>query len=79
MPHLSRTFLVNYLLEYRLQWGQPDKLSLLKSVIVDEEPENLCNGSEIGELEYLKADSPRILISIIQNDWPYSGRHLHSS
>jgi len=69
--------MVNYLLEYRLQWGKPDKLSLLKSAIVDDDIETLkdTNSLPSGDsdaTQYFKADSPRILISIIQNDWPYS-------
>lgn len=68
---------VNYLLNYRLQWGKPDTLSLLTSVLDDEAVVTTENGER--ELyptpEYFKADIPfdSELICIIQNDWPYSG------
>ncbi len=68
---------VKYLLEYRLQWGKPDTLSLLKSAIVDNDAKNLNDGASYqnsGDSEYFKSDTPPSLISIIQNDWPYSGR-----
>jgi len=67
--------MVKYLLEYRLQWGKPDTLSLLKSAIVDNDANNLNDGASYqksGDSEYFKSDTPPSLISIIQNDWPYS-------
>jgi len=66
----------NYLLKYRLRWGQPDRLSVLKpyegsiyetSVLGD--PDLL----PIPTVDYFRADTPPHLISIIVNDWPYSG------
>ena len=64
---------VNYLLNHRLQWGKPDTLSLLTSVLGGQALIAAENGEQ--ELypspEYFKADIPE-LISIIQNDWPYS-------
>lgn len=76
----------NYLLKYRLRWGQPDRLSVLKPFkgSIDEipkldDPESLF----IPTVDYFRADTPPHLISIIVNDWPYSGtpgsfRHLRN-
>ncbi|KAG6336883.1 hypothetical protein ID866_2209 [Astraeus odoratus] len=67
---------INYLVNYRLQWGKPDTLSLLPSALV--EPEETCGHIDTSVTytapEYFKADIPfrSDLISIIQNDWPYS-------
>ncbi|XP_006462535.1 hypothetical protein AGABI2DRAFT_193662 [Agaricus bisporus var. bisporus H97] len=77
--------IVNYLLNYRLQWGKADTLSLLTSALKDE-PRNVkavepSNGSVIVKEppplpsdapEYFSVDTPAEYISIIQNDWPYS-------
>ncbi|EKM79241.1 hypothetical protein AGABI1DRAFT_113826 [Agaricus bisporus var. burnettii JB137-S8] len=77
--------IVNYLLNYRLQWGKADTLSLLTSALKDE-PRNVKaveppNGSVIVKEppplpsdapEYFSVDTPAEYISIIQNDWPYS-------
>jgi hypothetical protein len=60
-----------------LQWGKPDTLSPLTSVLDDWVPAAIENGER--ELyptpEYFKADIPfnSKLICIRQNDWPYSG------
>jgi len=77
---LSSRATVNFLLNYRLQWGKRDILSLLPSAL--DEPEDIDehkstptgNGSQI-ELDYFQGDIPfhSDLICIIQNDWPYSG------
>ncbi|KLO08281.1 hypothetical protein SCHPADRAFT_835514 [Schizopora paradoxa] len=67
--------MVNYLLEYRLRWGQPDKLSLLESAIVDDDVETPSDSPDVFANDvqmYFEANSPRSLICIIQNDWPYS-------
>jgi hypothetical protein len=68
--------IVNYLRNYRLQWGKPDRLSLLPSIILDnvdtsEQPAR--TNSDLDVPTYFKADTPPELISIIMNDWPYSG------
>jgi hypothetical protein len=78
---------VNYLINYRLQWGKPDTLSLLPSTL-DGGATTRPNEASItlprsdqplpslpqDAPEYFKADIPADseLISIIQNDWPYS-------
>ena len=66
----------NYLLKYRLRWGQPDRLSVLKpyegsidEIAVLDDPDSL----PIPTVDYFRADTPPHLISIIVNDWPYSG------
>lgn len=75
--------LVNYLRTYRLQWGQPDRLSLLPSML------DVAGGSHtvaslttnppklppkpVDAPPYFTADTPPEFISIIMNDWPYSG------
>ncbi|KAL0960734.1 hypothetical protein HGRIS_005758 [Hohenbuehelia grisea] len=74
--------IVSYLLNYRLQWGKPDTLSLLRSALDDptlersQQPDS-SNHQRIPEIPpgvtpYFTADAPKELISIIQNDWPYS-------
>ncbi|OAX41395.1 hypothetical protein K503DRAFT_735631 [Rhizopogon vinicolor AM-OR11-026] len=78
--------MVNYLINRRLQWGKPDTLSLLPSALDDntrpEEASHISPSKSDQPLpplppdapEYFKADIPADseLISIIQNDWPYS-------
>ncbi|KAH9948866.1 hypothetical protein B0H21DRAFT_689339 [Amylocystis lapponica] len=77
--------MVNYLLTHRLQWGKPDALSLLRSVLDGPAASVISNIStdgprRPGELppipdnapSYFTADTPPELISIIMNDWPYS-------
>lgn len=58
-----------------MQWGKPDTLSLLKSQL--EEPARPTKGleeqSSSESKTYFTADIDPELISIIQNDWPYSG------
>lgn len=63
----------SYLLNYRLQWGKPDRLSVLRPYIAEDE-ESATNGVNPvpPAVEYFTADTPPHLISIILNDWPYS-------
>ena len=81
---------MKYLLTYRLQWGKRDARSLLKSTL--DIPDILLSSEDVvlgpsGELpplppdapSYFKADTPPELISIIMNDWPYSGTPRLSS
>ncbi|KAG2344473.1 hypothetical protein BDR05DRAFT_989299 [Suillus weaverae] len=76
---------VNYLINHRLQWGQPDTLSLLPSALdSDTRLEDVSISSPKSNQplpplppdapKYFKADIPTDseFISIIQNDWPYS-------
>ncbi|KAF4571536.1 hypothetical protein EYR36_008876 [Pleurotus pulmonarius] len=76
--------MVNYLLNYRLQWGHPDTLSLLGSALDEsvrsQETRDPLDPSVSRPLPpipldappYFAADTPKEFISIIQNDWPYS-------
>ncbi|KAJ7778376.1 hypothetical protein B0H16DRAFT_1503300 [Mycena metata] len=80
--------IVNYLMNFRLQWGRPDTLSLLGSAVQDTgmstppvfesiATEDLTVLRELPPLPadapaYFSASTPRQYISIIQNDWPYS-------
>lgn len=78
--------MVNYLVTYRLQWGKQDSLSKLTSRLNKSEPsisvvETTDKMSKPvaalpipapGTKGYFTADIPRELVSIIQNDWPYS-------
>ncbi|KAJ6611430.1 hypothetical protein B0H10DRAFT_2056636 [Mycena sp. CBHHK59/15] len=80
--------IVNYLMNFRLQWGRPDALSLLGSAVQDggmstppvQEPvraEDLAVARELPPLPadappYFSETTPPQFISIIQNDWPYS-------
>lgn len=66
----------NYLLKYRLRWGQPDRLSRLKpykgsidEIATVDNPHLL----PVPAVDYFRADTPPHLISVIVNDWPYSG------
>ena len=66
----------NYLLKYRLRWGRPDRLSVLRpykgsidEIPILDDPDSL----PIPAADYFRADTPPHLISIIVNDWPYSG------
>ncbi|KAJ7830266.1 hypothetical protein B0H13DRAFT_2114651 [Mycena leptocephala] len=79
---------VNYLMNFRLQWGKPDTLSLLGSAVQDVgmstppvfetiPPEELAVLRELPPLPpdapaYFSESTPPQYISIIQNDWPYS-------
>ncbi|KAI0064092.1 hypothetical protein BV25DRAFT_1906838 [Artomyces pyxidatus] len=79
--------MVNYLLAYRLQWGQADNLSKLPSRLdlSDYLGESSVDSSvpagvalvglpqiPANSVGYFTADIPRHLVSIIRNDWPYS-------
>ena len=78
---------VNYLLSYRLQWGKCDTLSKLPSRL-DLQAKSMHsdggtepNGTHLpqvppGAKNYFTADISDALISIIMNDWPYSGACL---
>ncbi|KAK7469023.1 hypothetical protein VKT23_003517 [Stygiomarasmius scandens] len=67
--------IVNYLLQYRLQWGKPDTLSLLPSALdANTFP---YDGSvplkgDGNPPPYFTVSTPIEYLSIIQNDWPYS-------
>lgn len=79
----------NFLLNYRLQWGKEDTITLLRSSLeesVDAEgpaevPEELLDPKVPKKLPplppnappYFKADMPREMYCITMNDWPYSG------
>lgn len=75
--------LVNYLRNYRLQWGRPDRLSLLPSLIneADAPHDQALVGQDRGSSSSISegaprcfiADTPPESISVITNDWPYSG------
>ncbi|KAJ7256779.1 hypothetical protein B0H12DRAFT_1015657 [Mycena haematopus] len=78
----------NYLMNFRLQWGRPDTLSLLGSAVHDAgmstppvfetlPTEDLSVPRELPILPadgpaYFSESTPPEYISIIQNDWPYS-------
>ncbi|GLB38225.1 putative protein of unknown function (DUF3605) [Lyophyllum shimeji] len=80
--------LVNYLMNYRLQWGKRDTLSLFTSAVDVEEhgPDTRSSASLVVDKKVMKAlpplpddapkyftrDTPPEYLSIIQNDWPYS-------
>lgn len=76
--------LANYLRSYRLQWGRVDTLSKMPSCLSS--PVDDVNLGEVTLLEsglpplppgtkpYFTADIPLQLVSIIMNDWPYSGK-----
>jgi len=78
----------NYLIRYRLRWGKADTLSKLPSrlspSVVTAEKDDI--GTEKTPLlasglppippdikPYFTANIPLQLVSIIRNDWPYSG------
>ena len=85
---------VNYLVHHRLQWGKPDTLSLLPSLLDNPTPGANVNGitSKVFDKNfppelppiphnapaYFTADTPAQLVSVIMNDWPYSGEYLSS-
>lgn len=80
---------VTYLMNFRLQWGKHDNLSLLPSALNAGEPEpeavpvtdhavdphirKVLPALPENAPRYFTADTPSEYISIIQNDWPYSG------
>ena len=79
---------VNYLLNYRLQWGKPDRLSLLSSRLDNNDASTtpIANATQIPNTTkipsevppYFTADTPSEYISIIMADWPYSGIYISS-
>ena len=85
----SLCLVANYLRSYRLQWGKADTLSKLPSrlslPVVTTENDDIDSGEVTalasglppipsGTKPYFTADIPLQLVSIITNDWPYSGR-----
>ncbi|KAM5539443.1 hypothetical protein V8D89_006895 [Ganoderma adspersum] len=72
--------IVNYLLTYRLQWGKPDTISLLRSSLDPPLPESESKAHTAGEPPlmpfdappFFHADMPKELYYIAMNDWPYS-------
>ena len=75
-----------------MQWGQPDRLALLKSALDDPNEQHIAPPVPNAPIDpsvrvglpplpadapaYFIADTPPGLISIIMNDWPYSGETL---
>ncbi|KAF8882026.1 hypothetical protein CPB84DRAFT_1791182 [Gymnopilus junonius] len=62
---------VNYLTNYRLRWGQPDTLSLLKSTLIDNNYDDINSSDSNGvppnqPPPYFCWETPK------ENDWPYS-------
>ena len=71
--------IVNYLLNHRLQWGRPDTLSLLTSTVVDSKFASPSEFEVAGDADpppYFTWETPAKYVSVIQNDWPYSGTVL---
>lgn len=68
-----------YLLTHRIQWGEPDRLSILRPL--SKEDEQIALNGRVDPVEpavdYFRADTPPHLISITLNDWPYSGAHQY--
>lgn len=76
-------------MNFRLQWGKCDNLSLLPSALDTGEPEpeavpvtdhtvdphirKVLPALPENAPRYFTVDTPSEYISIIQNDWPYSG------
>jgi len=66
-------------LNHRLQWGKPDTLSLLTTTIVDErsiDGPGCDSGDDTDPPPYFSWETPAKYVSIIQNDWPYSGGYI---
>jgi hypothetical protein len=83
--HFSSS-VANYLIKYRLQWGKADTISKLPSRLSPPAAEKDDVGTGKVPLlasglppippdtkPYFTADIPLQLVSIIMNDWPYSG------
>ena len=69
-------------MNHRLRWGQPDTLSLLKSDLVHNsiakplsQPDSTIPISSVIP-PYFSWETPSQFISIIENDWPYSGIYV---
>jgi hypothetical protein len=86
-PHFSYS-VANYLIRSRLQWGKADTLAKLPSrlspPVVTAEKDDVGTGKVTllasglppippDTKSYFTADIPLQLVSIIMNDWPYSG------
>jgi hypothetical protein len=71
--NLNAPLEVDYLTKYRLQWGRPDTLSKLKSTVDDSVKDLTTPPPSNPPKEWFTVDTPPEMISIIQNDWPYSG------
>jgi hypothetical protein len=80
--------IANYLRKHRLQWGKADTLSKLPSRLlppVATDMNGYVSSGKVALLDsglpqippgikpYFTADIPLQLVSIITNDWPYSG------
>lgn len=78
-------------MNYRLQWGKRDNISLLPSALdtgktnesetipvtdhtIDSRILKTLPALPDNAPRYFTADTPSEFISIIQNDWPYSGK-----
>ncbi|KAI1794971.1 hypothetical protein LXA43DRAFT_883080 [Ganoderma leucocontextum] len=72
--------IVNYLLTYRLQWGQPDTISLLRSSLDPPPVESASKTRTVSGVPPMPLDAPAFfhadmkkeLYYIAMNDWPYS-------
>ncbi|KAF5369363.1 hypothetical protein D9758_002496 [Tetrapyrgos nigripes] len=68
--------MVNYLQNYRLQWGKRDSLSVLQSALPDDafpfDTPTLNGNGHTNLPPYFTVSTPIEYISVIQNDWPYS-------
>ncbi|RDX53527.1 hypothetical protein OH76DRAFT_1227906 [Lentinus brumalis] len=74
--------IITYLMTYRLRWGEPDTIAILKSSLDGITPTAVDSGpvKRIGELPpisldaptHFVADTPPELVFIAMNDWPYS-------
>ncbi|KAI0712448.1 hypothetical protein C8Q76DRAFT_621600 [Earliella scabrosa] len=73
--------IINYLMTYRLQWGQPDTIAILRSSLdppLDgSAPHVVPRTKELPPMPpdaptHFVADAPRELIFVAMNDWPYS-------
>ncbi|KAI5897166.1 uncharacterized protein SCHCODRAFT_02616863 [Schizophyllum commune H4-8] len=76
--------MINFILNYRMEWGQPDCYSMISSQLDEHPPRSephdfplLDKPRELppippGTKPYFTADAPPEAICITQNDWPYS-------
>ena len=80
---MTTVYLVNYLMTYRLRWGQPDTIAILKSSLdfITPATEISAPVERIEKLPPLPPDAPTHFVAdtppefmfIAMNDWPYSG------
>ena len=70
---------MTYLTGHRLQWGKPDTQSLLSSALDCSQESGVAGSLDAftAAAPYFCWETPSHLISIIQNDWPYSGGHFY--